>query len=148
MKIRFAVFAAPCVALALLNADVGAAQDLPRAFLCDKLDGFNMSAPGWRPQPDGYGNTKFLLSYRPGNELSRVTSFKNGEKVYEAEGFGVVTNAGFSIAIFGGEYLETYVVNVGTSEVLHTATRAGSAVLPNAVKSMRGFCVPAGNLVR
>ena len=66
----------------------------------------------------------------------------------EAEGFGVTTNAGFSIAVFGAEFLETYVVNVGTLELLHTSTRAGSGRLPNAIKSFRGFCQPAGDLVR
>lgn len=148
MTIRAAAFAAQCIAFAFLNADPVAAQDVSRAFLCEKIDGFMIGAPDWQPKPDGYANVKMLLSYRSGNELSHVISFRNGEKINEADGFGVPTNAGFSIAIFGGEFLETYVVNVGTLELLHTATRAGSSRLPNAIKSFRGTCQPAGNLVR
>ena len=148
MKIRFATIAALCAAIALVGADTVAAQDVSRTFLCDKIDGIYIGAPDWRPQPDGYANIKMVLSYKSGNELSNVTSFKNGQKIYEASGFGVSNNAGFSIVVFGKEYLETYVVNVSTLELLHTATRAGSGTLPNAVKSFRGVCAPAGNLAR
>ena len=126
MKIRFAMLAAQCVAIAFLNPVTVVAQDISRTFLCDQIDGFRIGAPDWQPKPDGYANTKILVSYKSGNVLSHVTSFRNGAKVMEAEGLGVTMNAGFSIAIFGGEFLETYVVNVGTLELLHTATRAGS----------------------
>jgi len=66
----------------------------------------------------------------------------------KGQGIGVSTNSGFSIAVFGGEFTETYVVNVGTSELLYSNIRAGSGMLPNAMKSFRGFCKPAGDLVR
>lgn len=148
MKIRNAAIAAQCVALAFIAADTAGAQDVSRAFLCDKIDGFIVSPPDWKPRPDGYANAKILLSYKSGNELSRVTTFRDGQKINETDGFGVSMNAGFSIAVFGNEFLETYVVNVGTLELLHTATRAGSGMLPNAVKAFRGTCQPAGNLVR
>jgi hypothetical protein len=143
MEIRFAAFAAYCVAIAFLNPVTVVAQDI--SFLCDKIDGFIIAAPDWQPKPDGYANAKILVSYKSGNVLSNVTRFRNGEKVSEAEGLGVLMDAGFSIAIFGNEYVETFVVNVGTLELLHTATRAGSGMLPNAMKSFRGTCQLAGN---
>ena len=148
MTIRFAMLAAQCVAIAFLNPVTVVAEDISQTFLCDKIDGFYIGAPDWQPKPDGYANTKILVSYKSGNVLSHVTGFRNDVKVMEADGFGVATNAGFSIAVFGGEFLETYVVNVGTQELLHTSTRAGSGRLPNAIKSFRGFCKPAGDLVR
>ena len=148
MKFRFAAFSALCAAIAFLNPVTVVAEDISQTFLCDKIDGFYIGAPDWQPHPDGYANTKILLSYKSGNVLSHVTSFRNGEKVMEADGFGISMNAGFLIAIYGGEFLETYVVNVGTQELLHTSTRAGSGRLPNAIKSFRGFCKPAGDLVR
>ena len=107
MKIRFAILAAQCVAIAFLNPVTVVAEDISQTFLCDQIDGFYIGAPDWQPKPDGYANTKILVSYKSGNVLSHVTSFRNGAKVMEAEGLGVTMNAGFSIAIFGGEFLET-----------------------------------------
>ena len=148
MTIRFAAFAAQCVAIAFLNPDTVVAQDISQAFLCDKVAGFIISAPDWQPKPDGYSDTKYLVSYKSGNARSQVTSFYKGERAYEAEGLGVPIGAGFSIAIFRGDVVETYVVNVSTLELLHTATGVGSGMLPNSIKSFRGTCQPAGNLVR
>ncbi len=57
-------------------------------------------------------------------------------------------NSGFVVVVFGKEYVETYVVNVDTLELFHSAIRSGSAMLPNSAKSFHGVCKPAGNLAR
>ena len=45
MKIRFAAFAVLCVAIAFLNPVTVMAEDISRAFLCEKIDGFIIAAP-------------------------------------------------------------------------------------------------------
>jgi hypothetical protein len=85
MKIRFAAFAALCVVIAFLNPVTVVAQDISQAFLCDGVQGFIIGAPDWQPKPDGYSDTKYLVSYKSGNARSQVTSFYKGEKAYEAE---------------------------------------------------------------
>ena len=148
MKIQDAICAAQCVAIAFLTSGTVAAQDISRAFLCDGITGFIIGAPEWQPQPDGYANTKILISCKTGDVLSHVTSFRNGARVYDADGLGIAMNAGFSVAVFSKEYTETYVVNVGTLELFYSHIRAGSGMLPNSIKSFRGICKPAGELVR
>lgn len=148
VKIRVVTIAALCAAIALVGADTVAAQDVPRTFLCGGIEGFYIGSPDWRPQKDGYGNTSMLIQYNAGGAMSRITSIRDGKKIYEAEGFGIAMTTGFSVTVFGEQYTETYVVNVSNMELLHSAIRAGGATLPNAVKSFRGKCQPAGALAR
>ena len=101
MKIRFATFAAQCVAIAFLNPVIVVAQDISRAFLCEGIAGVSISAPKWQPVPDGYANVSIVISYKPGNTLSRVTSFRNGAIIQDGEGLGIQMNGGFAVVVFG-----------------------------------------------
>jgi hypothetical protein len=124
LRKREALMSAPVVRIAMLAMGIllsgcasAVAQNISRTFLCEGIQGFYIGAPEWRPNPDGYSNTSFLISYKSGSGvLSHVTSFYNGAKAYEADGLGISMNTGFSVAIFSDEYTETYVVNVNTFE--------------------------------
>jgi hypothetical protein len=72
------------------------------------------------------------------------TSFGSATPHYEAVGLGIAMRGGFSIIVWGEEYVETYVYNAGTMELLFSQVRSGSALLPNSIKSFRGRCKPAG----
>jgi len=53
-----------------------------------------------------------------------------------------------SFVVLAEDYIKTYVLNVGTSELLFSMVRSGSSSHPNAIKTQRGACKPAGSLVR
>jgi hypothetical protein len=57
-------------------------------------------------------------------------------------------SAGFAVTIFAAEYIETYIYNAGTTELLYSSIRSGSRLLPNNIKAFKARCVPAGNLAK
>ena len=94
-------------------------------------------------------NQEVLLYFKGGKSVSNVKWYRDGKVYYETAGIGYAMKVGFGIVVFADEYIETYVVNVGTSELLFTMVRAGSAMLSNAIKTQRGTCKPAaGSMVQ
>lgn len=124
------------------------AQDIPLAMLCSDLKGGYLSAPTWKLEEDANTNQNILLDYRIGSSKSYVSWSLAGKEYYKGEGVGFSMKGGFVIVIPASEYIETYTYNAGATEVYVSATRSGSSVLPNAIKSYRGSCKPAGAMVR
>lgn len=134
----------------LLSASIVHAQDIPRAFICENLVGSYSGPPtSWKPEEDGMSNQEVLLYFKGGKSVSNVKWYRDGKVYYESGGIGYAMKVGFGIVVFADDYIETYVVNVGTSELLFTMVRAGSAMLSNAIKTQRGTCKPAaGSIVQ
>ena len=131
-----------------LQSTTAFAQDIPRAFLCRGLTGVWLGAPAWKPEADAMTGQEVLLSYTGKAQQSEVKWYRDGKVYFESPGIGVPMNGGFAIVVLGDEYLETYVFNSGTTELLMSATRSGSSALPNSIKSQRGVCKAAGAMVR
>lgn len=133
----------------LLTGSIAHSQEITRAFLCENLAGsYSGPATSWRAEQDGASNQQVLLYFKGGKAISNVKWYRDGKPYYEANGVGTTMKSGFGITVFDDEYIETYVFNVGTSELLFSMVRSGSSQLPNAMKSMRGTCKPAGSMVR
>ena len=88
-----------------------------------------------------------VLLYFKGRR-SNVNWYRFGKPYYERSGVGLTMKSGFVIIVLADDYLETYVFNAGTSELLFSMTRSGGSALSNAMKSQRGICKPAGEMVR
>ena len=113
------------------------------SFTCTGIAGSRMAAPDWKATPDGTSDQRVVIRYRGNQEIAEASwTIRNEAPYYEAVGLGVGMRAGFSIFVFAEEYVETYVYNAGTTELLYTSTRSGSALLPNSIKSFRGSCRP------
>jgi hypothetical protein len=97
---------------------------------------------------DASSNQEVLLYFKGGKSVSSVKWYRDGKVYYESDGIGYAMKGGFGIIALADEYVETYVFNVGTFELLFTMVRSGSATLPNAIKTMRGSCKPAGSMVQ
>ena len=110
-------------------------------YRCVNVQGIIIPAPDWRPQQDAFSDATVLLEFKGVGEPSTVR-WSNSTETYA--GVGAPMTAGFAIVIFGGEFIESYVVNAGNQELLLTMTRSGSALLPNSAKAYRGSCKPAG----
>ena len=80
-------------------------------------------------------NQRVLLYFKGGKSVSSVKWYRDGKVYYESGGIGYAMKVGFGIVVFADDYIETYVVNVGTSELLFTMVRSGSAMLSNAIKT-------------
>jgi hypothetical protein len=136
-------------AIGLLIASSSFAQDVPRSFQCGKMDqGAYLGAPDWSVHPDANSGQTVLIEYRGSQKQSRVAWFRDGAKYHDAVAVGGMMNSGIWLFAVGESYVETYVLNVSTSELLFTSVRSGSSAYPNAVKAFRGLCVPAGHLSR
>ena len=68
-----------------------------------------------------------------------VNWYRFGKPYYERSGVGLTMKSGFVIIVLADDYLETYVFNAGTSELLFSMTRSGGSALSNAMKSQRGI---------
>jgi hypothetical protein len=133
----------------LLSASVVHAQDVPRAFICGNLAGSYSGPPtSWKPEEDGMSNQEVLLYFKGGKSISSVKWYRHDKVYYETSGIGYAMKSGFGIVVLAEDYIETYVVNVGTSELLFSMVRSGSSMHPNAIKTQRGACKPAGSMVR
>jgi hypothetical protein len=99
----------------------------------------------WALNPDSNAGQTVLTEYKGSNVLSRVTWFRGNDKYHEAAAMGAPMNNGVWLFAAGESYVETYVLNVSTSELLFTSIRSGGQALPNAVKAFRGVCVGAAN---
>ena len=124
------------------------AVEVPLAFLCGNIAGTYFGAPDWRAGDDAFSGQQVLLDFKGDGEISKVTWIKDGRTYYEAEGIGGSMKSGFSIVVFAESYIETYVFNVGTTELLFGMLRSGSSLLPNSAKSARGTCIGAAALVK
>ena len=132
-----------------LGSTHGHAQDVPVAYLCGNLVGSYLAAPNWRVEGDGAKDQLVILTYKGDKSLSTVSWVRLGEMpYYESPGLAVAMKSGFVIVTFSEDFTETYVFNAGTTELLFSSVRSGSAVLPNAIKTLRGTCTPAGTLAR
>jgi len=134
------------ILVTLILANKVAAQDLPRTWLCSNMNkGTYMGAPNWTAIADTLSGQEVLVEYK-GNSWGHISWFRDSDKYHEGPAIAMSMNSGMAFVMFGEEFVETYIVNVSTMELLYTSIRSGSAVLPNAVKSSRGTCVPAGAL--
>jgi hypothetical protein len=120
------------------------ADDLPRSYTCSNIVGTSMYAPEWKAEPDGTSDQQVVLRYRGDFKVAEAEWSMNGSSYHKATGLGVGMSGGFSIGVFGQEFTEMYVYNAGTSDLLFTSVRSGSALLPNAMKAFRGACKPTG----
>lgn len=116
---------------------------LQMSYTCAGITGSSMAAPDWKSTQDGTSQQQLVLRYRGNREVAHASwTIRNETPYYEAVGLGVSMGAGFAIFVFAQDYVETYVYNAGTTELLYTAIRSGSTVLPNSIKSFRGHCRP------
>jgi hypothetical protein len=60
----------------------------------------------------------------------------------EEDGIAVKLTGGFAIITMGDGWVETYAMNIGSMELMFTAARSGSSLLPNASKAFHGKCRP------
>src|SRR5690606_16145776 len=112
---------------------------------CSDIAGSSMAAPAWKAAPDGTTDQQVRIRYRGNQEVAEASwTIGNEAPYYEAVGLGVGMQGGFAIFVFADDYVETYVYNAGTTELLYSSIRAGSALLPNTIKSFRGSCRPGG----
>ena len=120
-------------------------QSVGLSYICDGIAGSSMAAPGWKAMPDGASNQQLRIRYRGNQEIAEASwTIRDEAPYYEAVGLGVAMQGGLSIFVFADDYVETYVYNAGTTELLYTSIRAGSGLLPNTIKSFRGSCRPGG----
>jgi hypothetical protein len=103
-------------------------------------------APEWKAEADGMSGQQVLLHYNGAN--STVKWYRGGKVYYENSGVGIAMNGGFAIVAVLDEQIETYVLNIGTLELLQSSTRSGSSMMPNSIKAQRGTCKSAGFMVR
>ncbi len=135
--------------LGLLPASIVHAQDIPRVFNCGNLVGsFSGPPTSWKPEEDKMSNQEVLLYFKGGKSVSSVKWFRDGKMYYESAGIGYAMKGGFAIIVLAEDYIETYVFNTGTFELLLTVVRSGSSIHPNALKTQRGTCKPAGSIVQ
>jgi hypothetical protein len=128
----------------ICSSQYAAAEGVPRAWLCSDLNrGSYMGAPDWSVKTDGQADQVLLVEYK-GNNVGHISWFKRKEKYYDAPAIAVEMNSGIAFSVYSDEFLESYVLNVSTSEIFFTSIRSGSSSLPNAVKSFRGTCEGAG----
>lgn len=114
-------------------------------YRCFGVKGVYLGAPDWNPHPDGQTGAAVLLWYK-GDGSESTVKWSNSEQTYS--GLGVSMNGGFMIVLFGQQFHEAYVVNIGNLDLLHTRIRSGSSVFPNSAKAFHGVCEPAGNAVK
>ena len=143
---RIKIASATVLSLCSLMSPPGYAQDTPLAFLCENIVGTYIGAPTWKANTDAMTGQQVLLHFK-GRE-SNVNWYRFGKPYYERSGVGLTMKSGFVIIVLADDYLETYVFNAGTSELLFSMTRSGGSALSNAMKSQRGICKPAGEMVR
>jgi hypothetical protein len=139
------------IAAAIVLSASPAPQSAPTSvtFLCAQMAGAYYGAPTWRIDPDGLTDQSVVLTFNGEGELGKVAWRKGtGAPYYESPAIGSQMKAGFSLTVLADEYVENYVYNAGTTELLYSAIRSGSTLLPNSIKAYKGSCVPAGNLAR
>ena len=124
------------------------AQSAPTSvtFLCAQFTGGYYAAPAWRLESDGLTGQNVVVTFSGERQLGHI-SWRRGTDApyYESPGIGTQMKSGFSVTVFADEYIESYVYNAGTTELLYSAIRSGSTLLPNGIKVYKGRCVPAGN---
>ena len=130
----------------LLLSPTSHAQDVSRSFLCENFKGTWFGAPEWKAEADGMSGQQVLLNYNGTN--SNVKWYRGGKVYYENSGVGIAMDNGFAIITMLDEQIETYVFNSGTVELLFSATRSGSSMLPNSIKTQRATCNAAGSMLR
>ena len=118
------------------------------AYLCVNFAGSEISAPEWRPGPDGAGSQQLLIQFKGDQSISSFAWYMDDAAYYEGSGIGVSMTAGFAIVAFASDFVDTYVYNSGTTELFFSSVRSGNVVFPNTVKALRGTCKPAGSVGR
>jgi hypothetical protein len=111
----------------------------PLTVECTKFAGTIMLAPAWKSELDGTTNQVLRLEYGS-DRKGRVSWLQDGKTYHTIEGIAVELRTGFAILVPADEYVETYVYNPGSAEVLFTSTRSGSQLGPNSIKAFRGTC--------
>ena len=133
------------ISASMCSSQYAAAEGVPSNWLCSDLNrGTYMGAPDWSVKEDGNADQVLLVEYK-GNNVGHISWFKRKKKYYDTPAIAVEMNSGIAFSVYGDEFLESYVLNVSTSEIFFTSIRSGSSSLPNAVKSFRGTCIGAGN---
>lgn len=115
----------------------------PMTIRCVNISGSHIAAPQWQVEGDGASGQDVRLEFGGDGSPSRIVWRRSGTQYTEASGLGVSMRTGFLILVAAEDYVETYVYNPGTTELLFSATRSGSALLPNGIKAFRGTCTPA-----
>jgi hypothetical protein len=115
-----------------------ATEAVDRQFTCDHITGILLSPPDWGAEHDGFADTSVTLISRP-NKGEGTVSWSNGNTY---QGVTAEVSAGFIIITVGADWTELYQVNVSSLDLMMTATRGGSSVLPNAAKAFHGVCRP------
>ena len=143
---RIKIACATVLSLCSLMSPLGYAQEAPLTILCENIVGTYIGAPTWKANTDAITGQQVLLHFK-GRE-SKVNWYRFGKAYYERSGVGLTMKSGFVIIVIADDFVETYVFNAGTSELLFSMTRSGGSILPNAMKSQRGICKPAGEMGR
>jgi hypothetical protein len=143
--IRISWFVAPFLFLMIGTGFVTGQQSPARRIECRNIAGTSINAPAWKAESDGASGQVVRLVYSGDSEVAMVTWSRNGQVYLESPGIGKAMKSGFAIVVFDDEYIETYVYNAGTAEMLFSQLRSGSAVLPNVIKAFRGTCGVVGS---
>ena len=149
MKLKISLLATTM--LFYTNISVSA-QSIPsgdsQGLLCTKF-GANTYAwsPSWKVESDGLTGQTVLLYFKK-KVLSSVRWIMNNKSYYSAKGSGFSMKSGFSIAVVGASFVETYVFNAENSQLIYTKIRSGDDRLPNSIQTAIGQCVGTGKLVR
>jgi len=116
----------------------GSARAMDRQFTCTAIKGTNLSSVDWTGFADGFGGQQVTL-IAPLEDGKGWVHWDNGN---EYEGLSVSMPGGFVVISVGDDWTEVYHVNASSLDLMMTATRSGSGILPNAAKAFHGTCRP------
>jgi hypothetical protein len=126
--------------LSLGTSPAAVAQSIPLLMTCRDLKGTILPAPEWKAEPDGLTDQEVRVLFGGDLQPSKVEWSRNGNTYSESTGIGKSMKSGFVIVVFADDYVETYVYNAGTTDILFQQTRSGSSLFQNAMKSFQGRC--------
>ena len=114
------------------------ARAVDMEFTCGEIQGGILAPPAWQLSKDAYLGQTVTLTSRPDSGSGQIV-WSSGKSY---PGIAVAAAGGFIIVALGPDWTEVYQVNVGSLELMMTATRGGSSVFPNSAKAFHGSCRP------
>jgi len=121
--------------LSALLAAPGAAGAANLYFTCWDISGVMLIAPDWNSESATFPNSA-LLTFSLSEGVAEIR-WSDGMSY---KGMAGEMNGGLALISAGRDIVETFVLNVGSMELLMTQTRISSPLLPNSVKAVRGRC--------
>jgi len=128
-------------ALVAIGVSPISAQAIDQEFTCNHIEGVALIAPDWKSVDDRFRDQSVVLTSIADQGLGNVR-WSNGTTY---SGFAIQAAGGFVIIAVGPDWTETYHMSVSGLELMMTATRGGSSVLPNDAKAFHGTCQPGAH---